>query len=155
MQGSAISVTLLRHIYWISMISMMSLVSTRIQLSYQIPMESLWHLYLSMTLWPLWEFLGFADGHWASDAFLVYIQKNPTLLQGFLHSASHSSLGSSGHPFLTFFLSFSEFLSLLYVSFSLSFFCKPPLIVFAFILSHHTKKKNNTIPTYVQYLYKK
>ena len=40
MQGS---VTLLRNIYWISMISIMSLVSTRIQLSYQIPMESLWH----------------------------------------------------------------------------------------------------------------
>ena len=43
MQGSAISVTLLWSIYWISMISIMSLVSTRIQLSYQIPMESLWH----------------------------------------------------------------------------------------------------------------
>jgi hypothetical protein len=29
-----------------------------------------------------------AAGRWASDAFLVYIRKNPTLLQGFLHTAS-------------------------------------------------------------------
>ena len=34
-----------------------------------------------------------ASGRWASEAFLVYIRKNPALLQGFLHSAS-----SSGHP---------------------------------------------------------
>jgi hypothetical protein len=27
-----------------------------------------------------------ASGRWASDSFLVYIRKNPTLLQGFLHS---------------------------------------------------------------------
>ena len=27
-----------------------------------------------------------ASGHWASEAFLVYIRKNPTLLQGFLSS---------------------------------------------------------------------
>lgn len=29
-----------------------------------------------------------ASGRWASEAFLVYIRKNPTLLQGFLHAAS-------------------------------------------------------------------
>ena len=29
-----------------------------------------------------------ASGRWASEAFLVYIRKNPTLIQGFLHSAS-------------------------------------------------------------------
>jgi hypothetical protein len=30
-----------------------------------------------------------ASGRWASEAFLVYIRKNPTLLQGFLYAASH------------------------------------------------------------------
>ena len=35
-----------------------------------------------------------ASGRWASDAFLVYIRKNPTLLQGFLHTVSDSSLAS-------------------------------------------------------------
>jgi hypothetical protein len=29
-----------------------------------------------------------ASGRWASEAFLVYIRKNPTLLQGFLYAAS-------------------------------------------------------------------
>ena len=29
-----------------------------------------------------------ASGRWASEAFLVYIRKNPTLLQGFIHTAS-------------------------------------------------------------------
>ena len=34
-----------------------------------------------------------ASGRWASEAFLVYIRKNPTLLQGFLHAVpSHPSL---------------------------------------------------------------
>jgi hypothetical protein len=32
-----------------------------------------------------------ASGRWASDAFLVYIRKNPTLLQGFLHTVSDTS----------------------------------------------------------------
>ena len=32
-----------------------------------------------------------ASGRWASDAFLVYIRKNPTLLQGFLHTVSETS----------------------------------------------------------------
>ena len=32
-----------------------------------------------------------ASGRWASDAFLVYIRKNPTLLQGFLHTVSTAS----------------------------------------------------------------
>jgi hypothetical protein len=31
-----------------------------------------------------------ASGRWASEAFLVYIRKNPTLIQGFIHSASLS-----------------------------------------------------------------
>ena len=31
-----------------------------------------------------------ASGRWASEAFLVYIRKNPTLLQGFLHASSDS-----------------------------------------------------------------
>ena len=35
-----------------------------------------------------------ASGRWASEAFLIYIRKNPTLLQGFLHNPS-----SSGQPF--------------------------------------------------------
>ena len=40
-----------------------------------------------------------ASGRWASDAFLVYIRKNPTLLQGFLHTVSDSSDSSaSPHP---------------------------------------------------------
>jgi hypothetical protein len=29
-----------------------------------------------------------ASSHWASEAFLIYIRKHPTLLQGFLHSVS-------------------------------------------------------------------
>ena len=29
-----------------------------------------------------------ASGRWASEAFLVYIRKNPTLLQGFLYAAT-------------------------------------------------------------------
>jgi hypothetical protein len=29
-----------------------------------------------------------ASGRWASEAFLVYIRKNPTLLQGFLHAST-------------------------------------------------------------------
>jgi hypothetical protein len=33
-----------------------------------------------------------ASGRWASEAFLVYIRKNPTLLQGLIHS------GSPSHP---------------------------------------------------------
>ena len=32
-----------------------------------------------------------ASGRWASEAFLVYIRKNPTLLQGFLFTAASSS----------------------------------------------------------------
>ena len=36
-----------------------------------------------------------ASGRWASDAFLVYIRKNPTLLQGFLHAVS-ATPSSSG-----------------------------------------------------------
>ena len=32
-----------------------------------------------------------ASGRWASEAFLVYIRKNPTLLQGFLYAVSSSS----------------------------------------------------------------
>lgn len=32
-----------------------------------------------------------ASGRWASEAFLVYIRKNPTLLQGFLHTFSDTS----------------------------------------------------------------
>lgn len=35
-----------------------------------------------------------ASGRWASDAFLVYIRKNPTLLQGFLHAVSDPSSAS-------------------------------------------------------------
>lgn len=31
-----------------------------------------------------------ACGRWASDAFLIYIRKNPTLLQGFLFSHTHN-----------------------------------------------------------------
>ena len=33
-----------------------------------------------------------ASGRWASEAFLVYIRKNPTLLQGFLYAATDPSL---------------------------------------------------------------
>ena len=32
-----------------------------------------------------------ASGRWASEAFLVYIRRNPTLLQGFLHTAADTS----------------------------------------------------------------
>ena len=32
-----------------------------------------------------------ASGRWASEAFLVYIRKNPTLLQGFLHAVADPS----------------------------------------------------------------
>jgi hypothetical protein len=39
-----------------------------------------------------------ASGRWASDAFLVYIRKNPTLLQGFLHPVSVSTTSSASHP---------------------------------------------------------
>lgn len=35
-----------------------------------------------------------ASGRWASEAFLVYIRKNPTLLQGFLYTASGISASS-------------------------------------------------------------
>jgi hypothetical protein len=33
-----------------------------------------------------------ASGRWASEAFLIYIRKNPTLLQGFLHTAQAPTL---------------------------------------------------------------
>ena len=36
-----------------------------------------------------------ASGRWASEAFLVYIRKNPTLLQGFLYAAASDSSPSS------------------------------------------------------------
>ena len=32
-----------------------------------------------------------AAGRWASEAFLIYIRKNPTLLQGFLYTLPDSS----------------------------------------------------------------
>ena len=35
-----------------------------------------------------------ASGRWASEAFLVYIRKNPTLLQGFLYASASSSSSS-------------------------------------------------------------
>jgi hypothetical protein len=31
-----------------------------------------------------------ACGRWVSDAFLIYIRKNPTLLQGFLFAHTHN-----------------------------------------------------------------
>jgi hypothetical protein len=39
-----------------------------------------------------------ASGRWASEAFLVYIRKNPTLLQGFLHTTADTVSGSSSSP---------------------------------------------------------
>jgi len=36
-----------------------------------------------------------ACGRWASEAFLIYIRKNPTLLQGLLHAHAHER----GKPF--------------------------------------------------------
>lgn len=39
-----------------------------------------------------------ASGRWASEAFLVYIRKHPTLLQGFLHSATHTQTTTGGTP---------------------------------------------------------
>lgn len=38
-----------------------------------------------------------ASGRWASDTFLVYIRKNPTLLQGFLHTISDTSSSIQPH----------------------------------------------------------
>ena len=35
-----------------------------------------------------------ASRHWASEAFLVYIRKNPTLIQGFLYAMSSASSSS-------------------------------------------------------------
>ena len=39
-----------------------------------------------------------ASGRWASDAFLVYIRKNPTLLQGFLHTTISDTPSASSLP---------------------------------------------------------
>jgi hypothetical protein len=39
-----------------------------------------------------------ASGRWASEAFLVYIRKNPALIQGFLHNASSSGPNPNTSP---------------------------------------------------------
>jgi len=37
-----------------------------------------------------------AAGRWASEAFLIYIHKNPTLLQGLLYTHTHDQVPSTG-----------------------------------------------------------
>jgi hypothetical protein len=39
-----------------------------------------------------------ASGCWASEAFLIYIRKNPTLIQGLLYATAHTSTPSSPVP---------------------------------------------------------